>query len=155
MLNTKLEILKYPHPILQTPSQDIDIMGDNRRDYIQFIDRMMAMYNGDSPWGMMVGLAAPQVGRNWNIFIALGEVFINPRMEVRTLEGFSRLTEGCYSLETGKFDYPTKRYYHVILEWTDINGEPRREHFRGRHAQVIAHEMDHLLGKTCLDYANK
>ncbi len=152
MLNTKLEILKYPHPILKTPSQDIDIMGPERKHYIQFISKMMEMYNGDSEWGMLVGLAAPQVGKNWNIFVALGEVYINPKVEPNIIKGFSRLKEGCYSLEKNKFDYDTKRYYEIRVTWVDINGETQSRKFRGREAQVIQHEYDHLLGKLCIDH---
>lgn len=152
MLNTKLEILKYPNKILLTPSQDIDILGPNRKDYIQFIDQMEEMYNGKSEWGIMVGLAAPQVGRNWNIFFALKQVFINPKVEINILKGFSNLKEGCYSLEKDKFDYPTRRAYEIRVIWQDINGEEHNEKFRARDAQVILHEFDHLQGKLCIHH---
>lgn len=155
MLNTKLTILKYPNPILSTPSQDVDIMGPDRKHYIQFIDQLMAMYNGDSEWGYMVGLAAPQVGRNWNIFVALNEVFINPVITPFELRGFSRLTEGCYSLEKDKYDYPTKRWYKIRVKWTDINGEVKEKNYVGKEAQVLQHEFDHLQGKLCIDHAEK
>lgn len=152
MLNTKLTILKYPHKVLLTPSQDIDIMGENRRDYLQFIEKMLEMYNGGGEWGMMVGLAAPQVGRNWNVFVALNQVFINPRLEPSVLKGTSDLVEGCYSLEKDKFDYPTKRYWEIRLTWNDENGEEHKRKFVGRDAQVIQHEFDHLQGKLCIHY---
>lgn len=152
MLNTKLTILKYPHEILLTPSQDIDIMGDNRKDYIQFIEKMLEMYDGKSEWGFMVGLAAPQVGRNWNIFIAFGQAFINPVMTTFPIKGTSNLTEGCYSLEKDKFDYTVKRFYKIRLKWLDINGEEHEQNFVGRDAQVIQHEYDHLQGKLCIHY---
>lgn len=149
MLNTTLKILKYPHPILQTPSVDIDILGPNRVNYIQFINKMMEMYDGDSEWGVMVGLAAPQVGKNWNIFVALNQVFINPVMTTFPLKGTSKLLEGCYSLKKNKFDYPTVRYYKIRLKWLDINGVERQQNFVGRDAQVIQHEYDHLQGRLC------
>lgn len=152
MLNTKLTILKYPHPILQTPSQDIDIMGPNRKDYIQFISKMEEMYNGGSDWGMMVGLAAPQVGQNWNVFIALNQVYINPRVNVNPLKGYSDLMEGCYSLEKNKFDYQVRRAYQIEMIWQDVNGVSHKAKFRGRDAQVIQHEMEHLQGKLCIDH---
>lgn len=154
MLNTKLTILKYPHEILLTPSRDIDIMGDNRKDYIQFIEKMLEMYDGKSEWGFMVGLAAPQVGRNWNIFIALGEVFINPVMTTFPIKGTMDLKEGCYSLEKDKFDYPVKRFYKVRLNWVDINGEEQERNFMGWDAQVIQHEYDHLQGRLCIHHVS-
>lgn len=144
-----LTIVKYPDPILTTPSKDVDIMGPDRKEITDFIIQMMEMYNGKSEWGYMVGLAAPQVGKNWNIFVALGEVFINPRLSIDPLKGFSLLKEGCYSLDKNKFDYPTKRAYKVRLSWIDINGEKHEKNFYGREAQVIQHEYDHLLGKLC------
>ena len=152
MLNTQLKILRWPHTILATPSQDIDIMGENRVHYIQFIQKMMDMYNGKSEWGYMVGLAAPQVGQNWNVFVALNQVFINPKIVPNILKGISRLKEGCYSLEKYKFDYPTIRFYEVKVTWTDINGEEQSKKFRGQDAQVIQHEYDHLMGKLCIHH---
>lgn len=152
MLNTKLEILKYPHEILLTPSQDIDVMGDNRKDYVQFIMEMEKMYRGGSEWGHMVGLAAPQVGRNWNVFIALGEIFINPKVEENILKGHSILKEGCYSLEKDRYDYPVRRAWEIRVTWSDINGEEHSRKIRGREAQVIQHEYDHLQGKLCIHH---
>ncbi len=152
MLNTKLTILKYPHPILSKKSEDIDIMGSRRKDYIQFINQMLDMYNGKTEWGNMVGLAAPQVGKNWNIFVALNTVFVNPVLEIDPVRGYSDLREGCYSLDADRYDYPTKRAYKVILKWVDLNGEPKKKNFYGRDAQVIQHEYDHLQGKLCVDH---
>lgn len=162
MLNTKLTILKHPHQILSSKSEDVDITGPNRKDYVQFIGQMMKM--ADNPkWGRMIGLAAPQVGRNWNIFLAdvsnkehpLGhemQVFVNPTLEIDPLAGHSDLQEGCYSLDENRFDYPTRRAYKVILRWIDINGEPQKRKFVARDAQIIQHEFDHLLGKLCVDH---
>lgn len=150
-VNSTLDIIKYPNAILMTPSEDIDIMGPQRKEYVNFIDKMEKMYNGSSPWGYMVGLAAPQVGKNWNVFMALNNVFINPKMEVLSLAGYSDLQEGCYSLDKERYDYPVRRAYKVKLSWVDINGEPYSKKFIGRDAQVIQHEMDHLMGKTCVD----
>lgn len=152
MLNTELKVLSYPHPILTSPSVDIDIMGDNRIEYVNFIEKMMEFYRGGGGWGRMVGLAAPQVGKNWNIFIAFNEVFINPVLTPDILRGTSKLKEGCYSLEKNKFDYPTTRYYKVRLKWLDINGEEHSRNFYGSDAQIIQHEYEHLLGKLCVQH---
>lgn len=155
MINTKLDILKYPHSILTTPSHDIDIMGDARVNYLDFIDKMMEMYNGGSEWGHMVGLAAPQVGQNWNIFVAMNQVFINPVITPFEAKGFCRLKEGCYSLEKEKYDYPTIRWYKIRMKWLDINGEEHEQNFFGQEAQVLQHEYDHLQGKLCIHYDEK
>lgn len=149
MINNKLAIIKYPNPILTRPSQDIDIMGPNRKDYLQFISQMEKMYREGGEWGYMVGLAAPQVGRNWNVFVALNQVFVNPRLVIDSLRGYSNLREGCYSLDDNRYDYPTRRAYKVKLTWLDVNGDEHRQNFFGREAQVVQHEYDHLQGKLC------
>lgn len=154
MLNTKLDILKYPHKILTTPSMDIDINGSQRQEYVQFIIKMMEMYKGGTDWGHMVGLAAPQIGKNWNVFIALNEAFINPIVIPDVIKGISHLKEGCYSLEKNKFDYPVTRYFKIRVKWTDINGDLQEKNFTGREAQVIQHEYDHLKGRLCIDHEN-
>lgn len=152
MINTKLTILRYPHEILLTPSQDIDITGEHKEQYLEFISKMMDIYNGKSEWGMMVGLAAPQVGQNWNVFIALNQVYINPKVEINLLKGYSNLSEGCYSLKKDKFDYPVRRAYEIKMTWQDVNGTEHKSKFRGRDAQVIQHEYDHLNGILCINH---
>ena len=149
-VNNKLDILTYPNPILTRPSVDIDIMGPQRMEYVKFITKMEELYRDGGEWGYMAGLAAPQVGKNWNVFIALNTTFINPKMEIDVLKGYSDLQEGCYSLERNKFDYPVRRAYKLKLSWQDINGGQYSRKFIGRDAQVIQHEMDHLYGKLCV-----
>ena len=153
--NHKLDIITFPNPILSRVSENIDILGPNRPEYMRFIMDMMDLYRSGGEWGHMVGLAAPQVGKNWNIFIALGSVFINPVLTIDLLKGCSDLQEGCYSLVKGKYDYPVKRAYKVKLEWLDVNGEKQKKNFFGREAQVVQHEYDHLQGKCCLDGGTK
>lgn len=154
MLNNDLEIIKYPHEILTKPSEDIDILGPQRSELVQWINKFYKFYKdykSDPKWGNMVGLAAPQVGKNWNIFCAFDQVFINPKVIYNPLKGSSIEQEGCYSLIEGKYDYKVKRFYNVKMTWLDVNGEEHRKNFWGRDAQIIQHEIDHLLGKLCHD----
>ena len=114
-----------------------------------------------------IGLAAPQVGLPWRMFVcfvpesedrsptddpptASGEpsVYINP-----TLSGFSRdlvpYEEGCLSLPeiTGDVRRPSQ----VTIDALDENGRP----FTARSADLLArcwqHEMDHLDGVLIID----
>ncbi len=146
-----LKIITFPNKILTTPSENIDINGPEKEAYLSFIREFADIYNKGEDWGQMVGLAAPQVGKNWNIFIAFGNIFINPRIDVDFRKGFSNLLEGCYSLEKNRFDYPVKRAYKIKVEWTDVTGHTHKKTFTGFDAQIIQHEYDHLMGKCCLD----
>lgn len=140
-----MELIKYPNPILLTKSEDVELTDEVKK----FISDMLWFYQYELKWGNPVGLAAPQVGKNWNIFIALDEVFINPKITWLPTNGWSTEKEGCYSLEKDRYDYEVRRAYSVRLEWIDITGEKHQKKFNGFKAQVIQHEYDHLQGLLC------
>lgn len=140
-----MQLVKYPNPILTQKSKDVKIS----REVLDFIDEMMEFYKTELKWGNPVGLAAPQVGKNWNIFIALDKVYINPRITWRPSGGWTTREEGCFSLEENKFDYKVRRQDALRLQWIDVDGSVKEERFHGFEAQVIQHEMDHLEGKLC------
>lgn len=139
-----MNIVKYPDPILSTVSLPVRI----DRELKDFIDEMY-VFMGQLDWGRPVGLAAPQVGKNWRIFIALDNTYINPEVVPVLEEGMSDYKEGCYSLEKNRFDYPTRRYKTVDVKWQDKKGAWHHRRFTGFPAQVIQHEFDHLEGRTC------
>lgn len=138
-----MEIIKYPNPILLEKSKDVEI----NKELLEFIQEFI-MFKQNLSWGRAVGLAAPQVGRNIRVFIALDCIYINPVMEVVGDE-VSEKQEGCYSLEENKFDYKVKRYSKVKLSWLTKKGESKSFVFTGFPAQVIQHEYDHLEGRLC------
>ena len=100
-------------------------------------------------WGKPVGLAAPQVGRNIRVFIALNEVYINPELTPVVESGITVHEEGCYSLEKERYDYKVPRYNEIVLKWQNKKGKWRQERIKGFRAQVIQHEYDHLEGRLC------
>ncbi len=138
-----MKIVKYPDPILLTPSVDVELT----QEVLDFIDEMEQFFLTGLGWGVPAGLAAPQVGKNWNIFISLGEVFINPEI-VKKSKGGKVDKEGCYSLEEGKY-FDVWRSDNLTLKWTTKDGGKRKKHFYDFPARVIQHEFDHLLGKLC------
>lgn len=140
-----MELIQYPNPILLTKCEDVELTDEVK----EFISEMRAFYNHGITWGNPVGLAAPQVGKNWNIFIAIDEIFINPKIKWLPTNGMSTYKEGCYSLERDRYDYEVKRAYSVVIEWMDIHGKIHEKRFNGFKAQVIQHEYDHLQGKLC------
>ena len=138
-----MKIVKFPDLILLTPSLDVEL----NQEVLDFIDEMEEFFLTGLKWGVPAGLAAPQVGKNWNIFIALGEVYINPEI-VKKSKGGKYDREGCYSLEDGIF-YDVWRSDSLTLKWTTKDGGKRKKHIFGFPARVIQHEFDHLQGELC------
>lgn len=109
-----------------------------------------------------VGLAAPQVGRNIQLFIikpspkTKTEVFINPKIlklqtdkkkssEGRSTSGRkSHKLEGCLSIP--RIWSPVTRAKKMQLEYFDLNGKKYTKWFTGFEAVIIQHEVDHLEG---------
>jgi len=102
-----------------------------------------------------VGLAAPQVGLPWRLFVAnpTGEpgddrVYINPRLSNPSRET-STHDEGCLSLPniTGEITRPTR----ITIDALDEQGQPFQLTSDELPARVWQHETDHLDGILILD----
>lgn len=132
-------ILQYPDPILTTPCQLVTVFDD---ELMNFIGDMWATMRGVS-WGKPVGLAAPQVGRSIQLFIANGEVFINPKLLWLTKAPRSSSTEGCYSKDANTY-VTNSRVDCLRLGWQDEHGVKHERRFNGFKAWVIQHEYEHL-----------
>ena len=106
-----------------------------------------------------VGLAAPQVGYNLQLFIIKPfenekpQIIINPKIvkfinkkKVGKLDKKKqrRSLEGCLSIP--KIWAPIQRAEEIVLEYTDINGKNLTAKFSGFHSVIIQHEIDHLNG---------
>lgn len=140
-----MELVKYPDPILFNKSKPVEITKEIK----DFIDEMFAFIKNELKWGEPVGLAAPQVGRNIRVFIALDQVYINPELIPVAESGMTVHKEGCYSLEKDRFDYQVQRYNEIELKWQNKKGKWRTERIKGFRAQVIQHEYDHIEGRLC------
>lgn len=136
-----LELLKYPHPILSMKCAEVVDFND---DLQYFCRQMFVFMKTQLKWGKPVGLAAPQVGLPVRIFIAEDVLYINPVMTWHTKKPADTCHEGCYSLDTERFDYPAERWQSIMLKWRDHTGKECDGRFNGFHAQVIQHELDHL-----------
>jgi peptide deformylase len=96
---------------------------------------------------IVVGLAAPQIGKNLQAFTAFGGVFINPVIvehSKKTIES----REGCLSLPSENI-YIKQRYDSVTLLWSNPARQVQRRIFTGDAAIVVQHEADHLNGIMC------
>lgn len=136
-------IYTYPHKILLTPSVDVKDLNEAKE-----IDKLLREEMANITWGECVGLAAPQIGLNKNVFIAMGKTYINP---VISFYGPHKeiKKEGCYSLEKRKYDYEVERSKSIKITWVNTKGKVKEGFFMGLQAQILQHEYDHLLGKLC------
>lgn len=98
-----------------------------------------------------VGLAAPQVGHNLNLFIIklpdFKEVFINPEIRLSGLS--TQGQEGCLSFPNMVF--PVDRKQIVEIKFFDRNWCYRYGTYKDFNSIVIQHEYDHLKGKLICD----
>lgn len=105
-----------------------------------------------------VGLAAPQVGLLYRLFIAdlnldgKVKIFINPEIINRSQET-EMAEEGCLSLPGiwGLVERPQS----LTLVYHDLEGKRIKKKFRGLASRIIEHETDHLDGVLFIDKAKK
>ncbi len=147
------EILRFPHPILKTPTKKVDVIDDAVRSIIR--DMFETMYHAEG-----VGLAANQVGIDLRIMVIdttqkkesppVKLALINPEMIEK--EGSIKYKEGCLSFPGLVVE--VERYSKVKVKALDEYGEEKIYTFEGFPAIVFQHEMDHLEGITFLDRVN-
>src|SRR5208282_4652048 len=140
-----LKIRLYGDPCLQTKSKPVKEVGPVERMLISAMFETMIACRG-------VGLAAPQVGINEQIFVVdTGkEIFaaINPK--IIKSAGSEVMEEGCLSIPRVLVD--VKRAKTVWVEFTDQENRQVRAQLTGLVSRVFLHEYDHLQGKLILDY---
>ena len=140
-----LKIRFYGDPCLQIKSKAVKEVGPVERMLIAAMFETMVACRG-------VGLAAPQVGINEQIFVldTGKEVFavINPKI-IKTA-GREIMEEGCLSVPRVLVDI--KRAKTVWVEFIDQENAPVRAKLDGLAAKAFQHEYDHLQGKLILDY---
>lgn len=108
-----------------------------------------------------VGLAAPQIGKNLQIFVCsyktFNRVVINPKIlkientPTETKKKSNKeILEGCLSLP--HYYGPLKRAQKITVEYMNEDGQTITEVFEGFNAQIILHEIDHLNGILFVDH---
>ena len=137
------EIVTFGHPALISKSSDIDQIDD----YIINLSKKMISIMYEAPG---VGLAAPQIGINKNIFVFdAGEgpfVAINPKMEKK--EGEIIFMEGSLSLPGYYWDIERAEYARISC----LNEKGEEVVYEGEElmGRVLQHEYDHLRGKLLI-----
>jgi peptide deformylase len=103
-----------------------------------------------------VGLAANQIGQPFRIFLftnAAGYVqeIVNPEI-IDSSEETTSIPEGCLSVPGAKVE--VSRPLAIKVSGYDKDMMPIHFTLLGAEALIFQHELDHLNGKTILDYEN-
>jgi peptide deformylase len=144
----ELKILMYPEPVLRDKSHPVDPADPHVQAIAARMIKIMFEAEG-------AGLAAPQVGLPWRLFVTMnpdiedaGLAWINPTLTFAEATPLQEDVEGCLSLPgiTVEVERPT----HVRIDAHDISGKSVRSEDE-RLARVIQHEFDHLEGVLIID----
>jgi peptide deformylase len=154
-----LRVVSYPDPVLRKPTAPIT-PSDEVRAVARRMIELMHEHNG-------IGLAAPQVGLPWRLFVtfvpptderrldadplqadAEARVYLNPVLSEP--EGpLEPLEEGCLSLPD--VQGAVLRPRSITIDALDENGTPVRRRASGLLARCWQHEFDHLEGVLIID----
>ena len=142
-----LPLCVEPHPVLRVRSRPV---GARSEEIVRLVrDMIETMYANDG-----IGLAAPQIGRDLQLFIANPShirgnelVMLNPVLD--EVRGRASIVEGCLSLPD-VWERVT-RAARVRLSGQDLSGNPVTIEAEGLMAVVLQHELDHLHGRLFID----
>jgi peptide deformylase len=143
----QLKIRLYGDSCLTTKSKPVKEVGPAERMLIASMFETMHAQKG-------IGLAAPQVGINEQIFVVdTGKdafAVINPKI-IKSI-GSETSEEGCLSIP--HLQVEIKRAKEIEVEFLDEENQLVRAKVSGLLAKVFQHENDHLQGKLIVDYLN-
>ncbi len=148
-----MTILTVPNSVLTQPAMPVDKIDQK---ILKIIEEMKkTLLGAKKPKG--VGLAAPQIGQPWRIFLAKPfekseiSVFINPEIVEKSDELTNGVPERDNKLE-GCLSIPgiwgmVKRHQSVKLRYQTPDAKLHTKKFQGFMATIIQHEVDHLDGR--------
>jgi len=143
-----LKIRLFGDPCLREKSKPLKEVGPVERMLIAAMFETVHAYKG-------IGLAAPQVGINDQIFVIdTGDhvmAVINPKILKAT--GSDEMEEGCLSIPN--LQVKVKRAKAVEVEFINEENRAVRAKLSGLVAKVFQHESDHLQGKMIIDYLSQ
>ena len=147
-----LYILHYPAPVLRSRAEPIDNIDQQVKDVAARMMLLMGEAEG-------LGLAAPQIGLSWRMFIARDDpegdparVYINPTLENLSPTLVSR-EEGCLSLPGINADI--LRSQSATITAQDLDGNEFVLSSDELLARVWQHEFDHIQGILITDRMSK
>lgn len=145
-------IVNAPNHVLKSPAKTVTVFDKRVTQLIRNLK--ITLRETKNPKG--VGLAAPQIGEPWRVFVTRPRddspirVFINPLI----IESSSEKTDGVPDRENkleGCLSIPSvwgriHRSTHITLQYQDEQGGHHEEVFDGFLATIIQHETDHVNG---------
>lgn len=147
------KVLTYGTPSLREKSKEVHKVSKKIKDLVKDLLDTLYAQNG-------VGLAAPQIGENYRVFVidtSSGDeplnpmVFINPKIIKKS--GAFISNEGCLSFPEVYTD--VRRYSYVMVKAQDENGRSFVIEGKGDSllCKALQHEFDHLEGILFIDHA--
>jgi peptide deformylase len=142
-----LRIITYPAAILRQRAEPVPEITPEVRAVVARMIELMQQEKG-------IGLAAPQVGLPWRLFVTdVAEeggvrVYVNPELTLLP-GGRDRREEGCLSIPGVHVEI--ERPLEGVLIARNLEGEPLERAANGFVARVWQHEFDHLNGVLILD----
>lgn len=142
-----LQILHYPAPQLRCRAEPIEKVDGFIKAVAARMIELMREANG-------LGLAAPQVGLAWRMFITNGQedgpdrVYINPTITFVDTELVLR-EEGCLSVPGVNVEL--RRPRAATINAQDLTGKKFELTDHELLARVWQHELDHLDGVLIID----
>lgn len=138
------DVILYPDPILREKHKGLP-KAEQIPDLIKEMEQVLIANNA-------LGLAAPQVGLPYRMFIAImdGSIFefVNPTLTYIS-DRYSEEEEACLSLPGIKG--LVKRPRVVNIKAKDRWGTELNTAVKGIYARIVQHEMDHLNGTLFID----
>jgi peptide deformylase len=144
-----LRLRIYGDQVLRKKAEPVEIYGDELRDLVQQMRRIMRENSG-------VGLAAPQAGVSLRVAVfgipregeaPLEFVLVNPVIVER--DGEVQFEEGCLSVP-GVYE-SVRRAQRIVVTGTDEFGKEVSFEAEDMVARAIQHEIDHLDGVLFVD----
>jgi len=148
-----LNLRYYGDPILRRRASDVTAFDPELRSIVEDMVETMRREEG-------VGLAAPQVGFEMRLLVALKMadpddeqaepiVLVNAEVVERSLETWE-YEEGCLSIPGIRGD--VTRPLRVTIRYRDLDGVLQTLDADGMFARVLQHEIDHTEGRLFIDY---
>jgi peptide deformylase len=145
-----MHLVKNTDRVLRSKTADVDL---EQLDQLSETFAQMYEIMGESGG---VGLAAPQVGLDINVFVmewmGVRRTCINPVIFEASSETYEA-EEGCLSFPGLKLDVARPNW--AVVGWFDEKGNPHKSKLVGFEARVFLHEWDHCQGILFTDRVGK
>jgi peptide deformylase len=150
-INVKDMIVKYPDPILVTPTVPFNFLEPqvDAKELSQVLMYVMNHFNG-------IGLSANQIGKNLSVMCMKSSpenlVCFNPKIVYYSDEQ-DVMEEGCLSVPG--VTLKVKRSKEIRVRFQTPSGVLETATFNGLTARVFQHEYDHLNGIIFINKVNR